>query len=136
MDTRSLVPEPPEPAPPTGRTRHVVVVSTDDTNASLVAETLDGECSVEVASTAADVDSVLSAPSLVSVAVVDATSATGDVREVVRRLHERDVPVLLLVASVRPPLRRMVGERAGLEVREKPVRRADLRRTVSHLART
>lgn len=114
----------------------MVVVSTDDTNASLVAETLDGECSVEVASTAADVDSVLSAPSLVSVAVVDATSATGDVREVVRRLHERDVPVLLLVASVRPPLRRMVGERAGLEVREKPVRRADLRRTVSHLART
>lgn len=135
MDTQFVTTDPPDPATPGSRDHHVVIVGEAGSNTDLMAETLGECCSVEVAETQADVDCLLAAPTLVSVAVVDVTSATTGVRELVTRLRENDVPVLLLSTSVSPPLRRYASDRAAFEVREKPIRRAELRENVASLAR-
>lgn len=135
MDTRFTTVDPPDPLPPGSRDHHVVLVGGTDSNADLLADALGADWSVERVSPGGDVDCVLSAPSLVSLAVVDVTSATSSVRDLVARLRDHDVPVLLLAASVSPQLRRYAAGRPAFEVLEKPLRRAAFRDAVRRLAR-
>ena len=135
MNTQFVAVDPPDTTPPGSQRHHVVLVGEAGSNADLMADALSDDCSVELAESSEDVDCVLSAPSLVSVAIVDATSATDGVRGLVSRLRERDIPVLLLTSSVAGPLRRYAAERRAFEVLEKPIRRAELRGAVARLSR-
>lgn len=136
MDTRFARVDALDPEPPDPRRRHLVVVGTAGGNADLIADAVGDGYTVELAESDDDVASVLAAPRLVSVAVVDATSATPGVRRLVASLRDRDVPVLLLVAGADPALRRRLGREGGVDVREKPLRRAELRGAVGRLARS
>jgi DNA-binding NtrC family response regulator len=135
MDTQFATVDPPDSPRPGNQRHHVVLVGEASSNTDLMADTLSGDCSVELAESCADVDCVCSAPSLVSVAVVDATSATEGVRDLVTRLRDHGIPVLLLTSSVTAPLRRYAAERRAFEVLEKPIRRSDLRGGVRRLSR-
>lgn len=135
MDTQFVTVDPPDSTRPGSQRHHVVLVGEADSNTDLMADALSGDCSVELAESESDVDCVCSAPTLVSLAVVDATSASGPVRDLVSRLRNHDIPVVLLTSSVTGPLRRYAAGRSGFDVLEKPVRRAHLRDAVTRLSR-
>lgn len=135
MDTQFATVDPPDLAPPGSRERHVALVGVAGSNTDLLADALDPECSVELVESSEDLDCVLSAASLVSVAIVDATSVTAGVRRLASRLREHDVPILLLTRRVSPSLRRSVDAHGAFGVLEKPIRRAELRDAVRRLSR-
>lgn len=135
MDTQFVTIDPPEATAPGSKQHHVVLVGEASGNTELMADALGVNCSVELVSTADDIDCLLAAPGLVSVAVVDATSVSGCVRSLISKLRDNGVPALLLTPQVKPTLRRYAVGRDGFDVLEKPIRRAELRDAVSRLSR-
>lgn len=108
----------------------VALISTNERNVDMMAEALPDYDHV-VATEPSDLNPVLSGAVETGLVIVDTEAVTEDVTALLRSLHERDLPVLLLARNVDASLREQVAETSGMAFKEKPIRADDLRTFVA-----
>ena len=99
----------------------VVIVGENSRNAEMMGEALAG-VAVDTVDPSEARDSIGTGTSHIDAVVVDTTSVTRGVTELVRDVRERGIPVVLLSENASPSVRRNAAGVDGMAFAEKPVR--------------
>lgn len=113
-------------------TSRVVVVGDSSRNVELMAEVL-AEYQITPATSAGDLNPVLSGGVTADLVIVDTGTVDAGVAALIESLVDERFPVLLLSEETSPTLRENAEVIEELSFREKPVRAADLCRTVDRI---
>lgn len=110
----------------------IALISTNDRNVDMMAEALPDYDHV-VATEPADLNPVMSGSVDTGLVIVDTENVTDDVLALLRSLHERELPVLLLARDAEASTREQIAKTPGMAFKEKPVRADGLRTFVSEV---
>jgi DNA-binding NtrC family response regulator len=108
----------------------IALISTNERNVDMMAEALP-EYDHVVATKPSDLNPVMTGSIETGLVVVDTENVTDDVTALLKSLHERELPVLLLAKNIDASLREQVVKTRGMAFKEKPVRADGLRTFVA-----
>ncbi|MFC4551461.1 MULTISPECIES: response regulator [Halorussus] len=104
-------------------------------NLQLLSDLLADEYRVEIVRGMAEFDRLVERRDDVSLAILDVDGFTEDVWRRCEQLYDRDVPMLVLAASIPPAMREVAMSNGVHTLLEKPVEKADLRASVRGLVK-
>lgn len=116
--------------PPT--IERIALISTNERNVEMMAEALPDYDHV-IATRPSDLNPVLTGAVETGLVIVDTENVTEDVTALLRSLHERNLPVLLLAKDADATTREQVAKTSGMAFKEKPVRADGLRAFVAEV---